>query len=117
MPTADEISRSIEPGSTEYGDRQVLQDRMAQISAQTGGQAPPPATPAPAMSKLASGGVSELPVTDGMSVGPGAGPATAANPAESPLIERYRLIATTARNPQLRQLARKQIEILLNQGA
>lgn len=107
MVSADELSRSISPGSTEYGDRQVIEDRMAQIMAQ--GQAPAQATPGAAsrggLEKLGQGPVSELPVTSGLSVGPGAG--NNPDPMEGmPGVDQLRIIAQYSRSPRLRMLAR-----------
>jgi len=122
MPTADEISRSIEPGSLEYGDRQVVSDRLSQISAQAQPQGPsiaPPVGPAAggADAKLAGGPVSDKPVTSGLSVGPGAGPESAIDPAQSAEAEKYRTIAANARNPYLRHLARNALRALINRSA
>jgi hypothetical protein len=109
MPaSADDIARSIEPGSTEYGDRQVVSDRIQQIV----GQAQAPARPTPgaassrAQDRLAGGPVSDLPVTDGLSVGPGAGPTQAPVIANTPRVEQLRVVAANARSPRLRALAR-----------
>jgi len=76
VPSADDISRSIEPGSTEYGDRQVVEDRIRQISAQAQA-APPPRDGARAqrtMDRMQTAPVSDAPITAGLSLGPGAGP-------------------------------------------
>lgn len=108
MPSGDEIARSIEPGSTEYGDRQVIEDRIRQV----GAQAQAPQVPAPGaasgrgMDRLTQGPVSDLPVTDGLSVGPGATPQPADALAASPRVDQLRLIAQNARTPRLRALAR-----------
>ncbi len=108
MPSADEISRSIEPGSLESGNRQVVTDRIAQIVGPASQQsAPQPgAASARAQERLGSGPVSEKPITDGLSVGPGGGPAQTPVIAESPRVEQLRIIATNARSPRLRALAR-----------
>jgi hypothetical protein len=117
MPNADQISRTIEPGSLPQGDRQVVKDRLQQsLSSLQGGGAPSaPASGAPAsggpqdpLARLLGGKFSsDLPPTDGLSVGPGAGPAsTGVAIASSPLIDKLRLIATEASSPLLRAYAR-----------
>lgn len=109
MPaSADDISRSLEPGSTEYGDRQVIEDRIKQVGAQAQAPSVPPAGAASArgMAQLAQGSVSDLPVTDGLSVGPGATPSPADALQASPRVDQLRLIAKNARTPRLRALAR-----------
>ena len=107
MPNADEISRSISPGSTEYGDRQVIEDRIGQVVQQA--RSPAAATPGSAstggLNKLSSGPVSDLPVTDGLSVGGGAG-ATPDPLAGVPMVDQLRVLAEHARSPRLRMLAR-----------
>ncbi len=115
-PSADDISRSIEPGSTEYGDRDALAGRIQDALGGGAGGAPAPGaqvTPsAPQgggmdpMQRLLGGAHStDMPATSGMSVGPGSsGQATAM--ADSPRIEKLRSIATGAKSPYLRQLAR-----------
>lgn len=115
MASADEIARSIEPGSTEYGDREVL---AGQLQDALGGGAAAPAGPsvgpgpAPSattdpMAKLLGGGhKTDLPTTSGLSVGPGAGPVASQGVATSPRIDQLRAIATGAKSPYLRQLAR-----------
>jgi len=114
MASADAIARSIEPGSTEYGERQEIASRLDQ--ALSAAPQPGPAVapgPAPAsltnpMDKLLGGGhSSDLPVTAGLPVGPGPGPASASRGlASSPKAEQLRAIATSAKSPILRQLAR-----------
>lgn len=107
MPSADDISRSIEPGSTEYGDRQVVEDRIRQISAQA--QAAPPSKDGSkarsAIDRTLGGPVSDQPITAGLSVGPGAGPSTQPVVA-GPRVEKLRILAQEARSPRLRALAR-----------
>lgn len=114
-----DISDTIEPGSTEYGDRQVLEDQMRQIQEQGNTRRPstPGAATQRARDRLAAGPVSDAPVTDGLSVGPGAGPQHVANPASGPLAEKYRIMATEARNPYLRHLARNALRAMINEGA
>ena len=113
-----DISDTIEPGSTEYGDRQVLEDQMRQIQQQPATRRPstPGAVTSRAQDRLATGPVSEKPVTSGLSVGPGSGPVVEAGPEESPLMEKYRIIATEARNPYLRHLARNALRAMLNRS-
>jgi len=57
-----------------------------------------------ARSKLGSPSETPRPVTDGLSVGPGATPGVDIK--QTPTMEQYRLIAQNARNPFLRKLAR-----------
>lgn len=118
-----EVSDTIEPGSLEYGDRQVVADRMSQIQAQNG-PAPPSVAPGPsspalgnARDKLGQGPVSDKPVTAGLSVGPGGGPPQVIDPSMGPEAEKLRLIATNARNPYLRHLARNSLRALANRRA
>lgn len=117
MVSASDISRTIEPGSLEYGDRQAMSNNLQQaLPALQGGASPSgpaPGAPAPGaaqdpLARLLGGKFSsDLPPTDGLSVGPGAGPpSTGAGIASSPLIEKLRLIATEASSPLLRQHAR-----------
>ena len=114
MPaSADDVARSIEPGSTEFGDRQVIEDQIGQIM----GNAASPSAPAPgaassgALNRLGQGAVSDKPVTDGLSVGPGAGPAQTTQIADSPRIEQLRIVAANARSPRLRALARDLLRV------
>ena len=105
MPSGDEIARSIEPGSLEYGDRQVIEDRIRQVAMpERAPQRPPGQVASKSRDRLGSGPVSELPVTDGLSVGPGAGPRR--NTAmESPKVQKLRIMAKNARNPMIQKLA------------
>lgn len=107
MVSADDIARSIEPGSTEYGDRQVVEDRIRQVSAQA--QAAPPTRDGSrarsALDKTLGGPVSDQPITAGLSLGPGAGPSRQPVVA-GPRIEKLRILAQEARSPRLRALAR-----------
>jgi len=120
MASGSDIARTIEPGSLEYGDRQAITGRLQDsISAIQGGgppSAPAPGAPAPGpavdpLARLLGGKYSsDLPVTDGLSVGPGAGPALpGGGVASSPLVEKLRIIATEANSPLLRQYARAQL--------
>lgn len=118
MPNAKEVSASITPGSLEYGDRQVVEDRIQQamVQSQSAQPAKTGSVSQAAQGRLASGPVSDLPVTDGLSTGPGAGPAQLRRPELDPMIEQYRMIALNARSPQLRQLARNALRATITRG-
>ena len=114
MPaSADDVARSIEPGSTEFGDRQVLEDQIGQIMGNAAAPTPAPAGAASsgALGKLSQGAVSDKPVTDGLSVGPGAPPANTPQIANSPRIDQLRIVAQNARSPRLRALARDLLRV------
>ncbi len=113
MPSADEISRSIEPGSLESGNRQVVSDRISQIVGPGAQSQPsqPGAASGRAQDRLGAGPVSELPVTDGLSVGPGAAPANTPQIAQSPRVDQLRIVAKNARSPRLRALARDLLRV------
>jgi len=125
VPNADDISRTIEPGSLDQGDRQVVaQQLQTAIGPQTGPQ--PGSAPAPAgapgadeLSRLLDGGhSSDLPVTDGLSLGPGKGPASAAGlRSDSPKVKKLRLLALGASSPVLRQMARDALRAALAREA
>ncbi len=103
MPNASDIADSIEPGSLEYGDRQVVADRIQAASSQRNAASAPGAATAATQGRLAAGPVSDLPITDGLSVGPGAG---ADVKKSAPGEDQLRMIALNARNPLLRKIAR-----------
>ena len=113
-----EITDAIEPGSMEYGDRQVFEDRVKQINAQTTQRSPrPPGQVTQRMTgKLQQGSFSEKPITAGLSVGPGPGPATVNDPTQGPELEKLRLIAANARNPYLRHLARSALKAAIKRS-
>lgn len=107
MASPTDIVESIDPGSVEHGERAGLEDQMRQVLAQqtAGTQAPPPgATASLAHQSLNTRPTSDLPVTAGLSVGPGEGPS--AQFIEAPEIEHYRVLAEHARNPMLKAIAR-----------
>lgn len=115
-----EITDAIEPGSLEYGDRQVVEDRVKQINAQSGqgrSQVPPGQVSQRTSERLSQGPISDKPVTSGLSVGPGPGPAPVNDPTQGPEAERYRLIAQNARNPYLRHMARNALRALIKRSA
>jgi hypothetical protein len=115
------VSGSIEPGSIPYGERGQLQDNISSVmsgasggqqgggGAPAGGGAPPPlpSTGDP-MASLLGGAVAgdDLPVTDGLSIGPGAGAPTN-DPMLGTKAQKYRSLATEASSPAVRALARQ----------
>lgn len=113
MATADQVNKSIEPGSVPYGERQGLEEGVSQLaaggpgavpSAPGGGPAPLPSTSNP-LSALASGeidpGVGGGPLTTGLSVGPGEGPQI-----PDSRKERLKALAEYAASPTVRGMAR-----------
>jgi hypothetical protein len=119
MPAGSELtSAAIAPGSTEYGQRGNLEAGLASVLGQGGGGAPggpeggAPLPPAqnPIESLLGGGiGAANLPITDGLSVGQGAGPVEQADPMLGDRANRLRMIASQAASPQLRALARSEL--------
>ena len=117
-------SRAIEPGSIPYGERQTLESNLPAALSQAesaagpvvgaGAGAPVPSDP---LQALLSGEVSggDLPVTDGLSVGPGASPVPQAGPMQSPRAERIRQLATQATNPRVRTAARMELRRMLGE--
>lgn len=110
--TADQLRRSIDPGSIPFGQRQGLEQNLGQL-----GQPVSPAAvrtpmdqqlgiPSDPLDPLIGGdipvGSEEL--TSGLSVGPGPGPDQ--GPPDS-RVERLRMVAAQARSPVLRELARR----------
>lgn len=122
MTTPSTLSAAIQPGSTEYGDRQTLEAGLATLPG-AGGGAPPPSGGGPAaggvpsmgdpLSALLSGGVDPTGgagmLTDGLSVGPGTMPP---GQQEDPLMTTLRTAAAEARSPVLRALARNELRRL-----
>jgi hypothetical protein len=112
VASADDIARTIEPGSLPQGDRQAFAANLQQALAgsQQAGPSVPPPGPGGAdplgdeLGFLDSETISDKPVTAGLSVGPGGGPAPTT--VDSPKIEKLRAIALGARSPVLRQMAR-----------
>ena len=106
-PSGDEVARSIEPGSIPSGERGPIEDRIKQAMATPPQVSPEPgAAGAKGLDRLAQGPVSEKPVTDGLSLGPGAAPPQEGGIKNSPRIDQLRLIAKEARTPRMRALAR-----------
>ena len=102
-----QISKAIQPGSTESGQRQVLEQGLAELGAgasqapapQGGGSLPSPGNP---LQSLLSGEVNpggDVPLTDGLSVGPGLGGDQGAPDSRK---ERLKLLAQHAESPTLR---------------
>ena len=120
-------SNAIAPGSTQYGDRQNLEAGLSQIMSGAGGGSAgaPTTTPAPRvpgssnpLAALASGVVSgnpNSPVTAGMSVGPGPGPAVGMDPMMGDRANRLRALATQAASPALRALARAELRRMVRE--
>ena len=116
MPNADDISRSIAPGSLPYGERQEV---AGNLQAALGGAAGQGAGPAPVaeeagdpvdaeidpMERLLAGEhSSDLPITSGLSEGPGSTGLRTKD--ETPKVERLRAVAMHAKSPVLRYQAR-----------
>lgn len=114
MPaTKDQISKSITPGSMDYGARSSFN------AALSGGAAPPSGAAAPPDAGVAPGAADPLgmllggalgppgsePVTSGLSVGPGPGAAQGSVTPDD-ISERLRLVAQNAKTPMMRAMAR-----------
>lgn len=116
MATADELTHAIEPGSTEYGQRQLLEEGLAGLTTQGGPMpgATPPAgggglgIPSNPLDPLLSGELDapSAPLTDGLSFGPGDGPLPPQGISDA-TVDRLRIIALEAQSPVLRHLARR----------
>jgi hypothetical protein len=113
-----ELAAGIEPGSLAYGDRDDTEQALAGLG---GGAGPPGVTPGQAVPPLGADPVqallggnvvppSALPVTDGLNVGPGSNPSDRFSGVPDAMDERLRLIATQARTPHLRYLARRALQ-------
>lgn len=114
-PTADTARRAIEPGSVPYGERQELEAGLQSLLGGGAEQAPgaaPVGNISPQdpfgdpMSALMGkeGYQSNLPVTAGLSVGPGPGPDVQTNLPVSTM-ETLQEMALHAKTPRVRQLA------------
>ncbi len=111
--TAKEAINSIEPGSVPQGERGALEQGLQETLGGAPGGAPGAGTAGPLptsndpLGALMGGGVNpgnENPPTQGMSVGPGEGPATP-DPMQSTKAVRLRMIAEYAKTPALKLLA------------
>jgi hypothetical protein len=117
--TARDLSAAIEPGSLPYGARQQLEANLPQALA---GGAPeeggggelggPVAIPEDPIGALLSGEVEpdqEGPVTEGLSVGLGAGPFSEPDEMMSSRAEKLRMLAQEASSPLIQQAARNEL--------
>lgn len=104
---------AIEPGSTAYGDRQTLEAGLEGLNPQTPTAGNPGAAPTTTFpdagnpfSHMLSGDISpdSMPLTSGLSVGPGPSPATP-GPLDGDLGSRLKAIADQTTSPTLRRLA------------
>lgn len=125
--TVRDSQRAIESGSVAHGDRAGLEAGLSQVLSQqeaaggpTQGGGPPPLTipEDPIGAMLTSGvGQSDLPSTDGLSVGPGAGAPSAVAPSMvTPRAEMLRDLAENAATPVIRQAARNELRRTLREG-
>ena len=122
-----DVAKAIEPGSTESGDRAGLEQGLqaAQGGAPVGapGQAPPAAgglnIPEDPIGGLMSGevrGNADLPITDGLSVGPGAGGETGIDPSmQTSRANKVRDLAMNASTPAIRAAARNELRRMLRE--
>ncbi len=113
MATADQLRKSIEPGSIPHGDRAGLEQNLGELPSTGAAQAAQPSVGGPSPSgadplgAILSGEVNPggmgVPLTDGLSVGPGQG-----GPADIPSDKQQRLhlLARASRSPQIRAAAR-----------
>ncbi len=108
-----DIAAAIAPGSVPYGERGALESGISQSQATP--KLPVAASPispqdpfsgGPMSALMGDGGFgSDKPVTSGLSMGPGSGPATDLSNLPMPLIAKLQDVALNAKNPQLRGAA------------
>ena len=124
-----DVAKAIEPGSTESGDRAGLEQGLQQMSGggpvgAPGAGAPPAAgglnIPEDPIGGLMSGevrGNADLPITDGLSVGPGAGSAdTGIDPSmQTSRASKVRDLAMNASTPAIRAAARNELRRMLRE--
>ncbi len=130
MPAAPtDLGRALEPGSVPSGERAELEGGLA--AAVGGGQGAGPAAPAggapafPSMTNplgmMLSGAVGQddRPLTDGLSLGPGAGPAPEQSVMLTAEADKLRALAIHAETPLVRALARYRLQqmVLEERGA
>ena len=113
MPNAEQVKAAIAPGSTPYGERGELEQAIGTSSAVSAPMpvqgrisSQDPFTGGPMAALLGQGGyTSDRPVTSGLSVGPGAGPAVDLSGLPLDVMKKLHVVATTAKSPQLRGAA------------
>lgn len=111
MPNAEQVKSAIAPGSTPYGERGQLEQAVSSATA---------TPPSPVQGRISSqdpfsgpmaalmgqgGYTSDRPVTSGLSVGPGSGPAADLSGLPLDVMKKLHVVATTAKSPQLRGAA------------
>jgi len=126
--TVRDAQRAIEPGSLAQGDRAALEGGLSQVLGQSGGaQGPAPGGPAPLtipedpIGALLAGevaGNADMPSTDGLSVGPGAGAPQSDVPSAmvTPRAEMIRELAQSAATPAIRNAARNELRRILREA-
>ena len=108
--------QAIAPGSVPYGERGSLEAGLPGAGP-GGGGIPPTSSGGPSVAGGPSGSPLErmlrgkdapagLPATDGLSIGPGATPVNPEVRQDPPVVEKLRVLATQAKVPRLRALAR-----------
>lgn len=121
--SASQLAGAIEPGSTEYGDRQVLESGLATaVPGNTGAGNPAVANVPPPvdaggdpLSALLNGAVKAPQteaLTDGLSVGGGYTPGDSPDP----YVERVRQVATQSKSPVVRAIARNELRRLAQEA-
>jgi hypothetical protein len=125
--TIRDMQRSIEPGSLEQGTRGELESGLsAALSGQEQAAGPvdalgggSPVIPEDPLGALLSGeieGNPDSPVTDGLSVGAGAGPGTEMDVMMMPRAEKVRQLAQSASSPSIRAAARNELRRMAREG-
>lgn len=126
MPAGiDATQKAIDPGSTEYGERGALEAGISAGMGPASGRGvpgtPPPGVGAPSptdpIGALLSGEIQgdSDPVTSGLAVGPGPGPANQ-SPMMSTRAQRLRTIATEAASPVARASARRALRLMTRES-
>lgn len=126
--TVRDAQRAIEPGSVAHGERGQLESGLSEVLGQQAAQGPPaqggaaplqiPEDPIGALLGGEVEGNPDLPTTDGLSVGPGAGaPQTDIAPSMvTPRAEIMRELAETAASPAVRAAARNELRRTLREA-
>lgn len=130
MPQHSQAAKAIEPGSTASGDRQTLEAGLGAVlggdaSGQGGGPPPAPGAggltiPEDPIGALLSGeapGNPDIPLSDGLDLGPGAGaPNNNIHPAmKTSRADRVRDLAMNASTPMIRQAARNELRRMMRE--